>query len=90
MPINSRIQFNNPSDQVDYMSTMDNTFPDEGFARPSETSGTLNRSWAYHSMDYGWKTPEELIRNLVGNAALGGNYQLNVGPMAGRGRGWWW
>jgi len=80
--INSRIQFNDPSDQVDYMSTMDNTFPDEGFARPWETSGTLNRSWAYHSMDYGWKTREELIRNLVGNASLGGNYQLNVGPMA--------
>ena len=80
--VNSRIQFLAPSDKVDYMSTMDNTFPDEGFPKPWETSGTLNHSWAYHSMDYGWKPTRELIQYLVKNASLGGNYQLNVGPMA--------
>ena len=79
--VNSRIQFKAPSDRVDYISTMDNTFPDEGFDKPWETSGTLNHSWAYHSMDYDWKSARQLIRNLVGNASMGGNYQLNVGPM---------
>ncbi len=79
--VNSRIQFLAPSEDVDYMSTMDNCFPDEGLPKPWETSGTLNDSWAYHSMDYGWKPTRELIKNLVKNASLGGNYQLNVGPM---------
>ena len=83
--VNSRIQFLAPSEDVDYMSTMDNRFPDEGFPKPWETSGTLNHSWAYHSMDYGWKPTRELIKNLVKNVSLGGNYQLNVGPM-GNGR----
>jgi alpha-L-fucosidase len=79
--VNSRIQFLAPSEDVDYISTMDNSFPEEGFPKPWETSGTLNHSWAYHSMDYGWKPTRDLIKNLVKNASLGGNYQLNVGPM---------
>jgi len=79
--VNSRIQFMAPSEDIDYISTMDNTFPDEGFQKPWETSGTLNHSWAYHAMDYEWKPTRELIKNLVKNASLGGNYQLNIGPM---------
>lgn len=78
--VNSRINYTAPSEQVDYLSTMDNEFPDQGFAKPWETSGTLNDSWGYHRLDFGWKSSPSLIRNLVGNAALGGNYQLNVGP----------
>ncbi len=80
--VNSRIQFLAPSDQVDFISTMDNTFPEQGFAKPWETSGTLNDSWGHHALDHRWRSARELIRNLVRNAALGGNYQLNVGPMA--------
>lgn len=79
--INSRIQFTDPSPCVDFMSTMDNTFPDEGFEKPWETSGTLNDSWGYHQLDADWKSTESLIGHLVDNASLGGNYQLNVGPM---------
>jgi len=80
--INSRIQFLDPQPEVDFISTMDNTFPEEGYEKPWETSGTLNDSWAYHALDYDWKSTEQLLRNLVGNASMGGNYQLNVGPMA--------
>jgi alpha-L-fucosidase len=83
--INSRINMTHPSDRVDYISTMDNEYPETGFGKPWETSGTLNDSWAYHSLDFGWKTTRSLIQNLVGNAAMGGNYQLNVGP-TGEGR----
>ncbi|NQZ68774.1 MAG: alpha-L-fucosidase, partial [Lentisphaeria bacterium] len=78
--INSRINFKNPPDDVDYISTNDNEFPDQGFDKPWETSGTLNHSWAYHKLDFDWKSTEQLLRYLIGNAALGGNYQLNVGP----------
>jgi alpha-L-fucosidase len=83
--INSRINMTHPSDRVDYISTMDNEYPETGFGKPWETSGTLNDSWSHHSLDFGWKTTLSLIQNLVGNAAMGGNYQLNVGP-TGEGR----
>jgi alpha-L-fucosidase len=80
--INSRINFTDPSDKCDYLSMMDNCYPDTSFDKPWETSGTLNHSWAYHKLDFQWKSTEELLKYLIGNASLGGNYQLNVGPMA--------
>ncbi|MEI8197926.1 MAG: alpha-L-fucosidase, partial [Phycisphaerae bacterium] len=79
--VNSRINFKATSDKCDFLSMMDNNFPDTGFAKPWETSGTLNHSWGYHACDYGWRSTQQLLKNLIGNAALGGNYQLNVGPM---------
>ncbi len=79
--VNSRIQFLKPSDRVDFLSMMDNSYPEEGFDKPWETSGTLNHSWGYHALDFDWKSSEQLIQYLIGNASLGGNYQLNVGPM---------
>lgn len=78
--INSRIQMQNPSDEVDFLSMGDNQFPDTGFDKPWETSGTLNDSWAYHALDFDWKSTRQLLKNLIGNASIGGNYQLNVGP----------
>ena len=78
--VNSRIQYLAPSDRVDYISMMDNEFPDKRVDKPWETSGTFNHSWAYHRLDFAWKSTEELLKNLIGNAANGGNYQLNVGP----------
>jgi len=79
--VNSRINFESPSDRCDYLSMMDNCYPNTTFEKAWETSGTLNHSWAYHKLDYEWKSTGQLIKYLVGNASLGGNYQLNVGPM---------
>ncbi|TVR61810.1 MAG: alpha-L-fucosidase [Spirochaetaceae bacterium] len=78
--VNSRIQFLQPSSRVDYLSMMDNEFPEKGFEKPWETSGTLNHSWGYHALDFNWKPSSQLVKYLVGNSSLGGNYQLNVGP----------
>lgn len=82
--INSRIAFEYEGidNKVDYLSMMDNSFPDGYIEKPWETSGTMNRSWGYHLLDYGWKPTGELLRNLVANASRNGNYQLNIGPMA--------
>lgn len=79
--VNSRINFKDPSDKCDYLSMMDNCYPSTTFDKPWETSGTLNHSWAYHKLDFEWKSTEQLLKYLIGNASLGGNYQLNVGPM---------
>src|SRR3954469_1503076 len=45
-----------------------------------EACMTLNDSWGYSSADDDWKTPKQVIRNLVNCARDGGNYLLNIGP----------
>ncbi|MFZ4618423.1 MAG: alpha-L-fucosidase, partial [Rectinemataceae bacterium] len=47
---------------------------------PWETCMTIGRSWAFNPNETVWKTPRELVRNLVLVASGGGNYLLNVGP----------
>jgi alpha-L-fucosidase len=47
---------------------------------PLETCLTINGSWGYNARDKSFKSPEELIRALVGAAGRGANLLLNVGP----------
>jgi alpha-L-fucosidase len=48
--------------------------------RAWESCMTLNSSWGYHANDDSWKTPKEIVRNLITCAHDGGNYLLNIGP----------
>ena len=41
---------------------------------------TMNDSWGYHRADDAWKTPRQVVRNLITCAHDGGNYLLNIGP----------
>jgi alpha-L-fucosidase len=47
---------------------------------PLETCLTLNQSWGYNARDSKFKSPEEVIRALVGASGRGANLLLNVGP----------
>jgi len=47
-----------------------------------ESCMTMNDTWGYKSWDQNWKSTETLVHNLVDIAAKGGNYLLNIGPMA--------
>ncbi|QNN24653.1 alpha-L-fucosidase [Planctomycetales bacterium ZRK34] len=47
-----------------------------------ETCMTMNTTWGYSQHDHNWKTGQTLIRNLVDICSKGGNYLLNIGPMA--------
>jgi alpha-L-fucosidase len=47
-----------------------------------ETCMTLNNSWGFNRGDDAWKTPKTMIDNLATCARGGGNYLLNIGPMA--------
>ena len=47
-----------------------------------ESCMTMNNNWGYNSHDQNWKSPQQLIRNLVDIASKGGNFLLNVGPTA--------
>ena len=50
---------------------------------PLETCDTMGESWGYKIAEAGrWKTPEALVKMLVGAAGKGANLLLNVGPRA--------
>jgi len=48
--------------------------------RAWESCMTMNDSWGYHRADDAWKTPKQIVRNLITCAHDGGNYLLNIGP----------
>ncbi|MFL6210080.1 MAG: alpha-L-fucosidase [Pyrinomonadaceae bacterium] len=48
--------------------------------RAWESCMTMNDSWGYQRADDAWKTPKQVIRNLITCAHDGGNYLLNIGP----------
>ena len=48
--------------------------------RAWESCMTMNDSWGYHTADDNWKTPKQVIRNLITCAHDGGNYLINIGP----------
>jgi len=52
----------------------------EKSGRAWESCMTLNDSWGFNRGDDAWKTPKEVIANLVNCARGGGNYLLNIGP----------
>ena len=45
-----------------------------------EACMTMNDSWGYHKADDAWKSPKQVIRNLITCAHDGGNYLINIGP----------
>lgn len=47
-----------------------------------ETCMTMNRNWGYNRADKDFKPTDDLVRKLVDIASKGGNFLLNVGPMA--------
>ncbi len=63
-------------------STPEQTIRAEQGERAWESCMTMNESWGYNSGDDAWKTPKQVIRNLVTCARDGGNYLLNIGPKA--------
>jgi alpha-L-fucosidase len=48
--------------------------------RAWEACMTMNGSWGYQAADDDWKTPKQIVRNLISCARDGGNYLLNIGP----------
>ncbi|MHB1355530.1 MAG: alpha-L-fucosidase [Anaerolineae bacterium] len=55
-------------------------YPSPERFQPWETCMTIGRTWAFNPVESVWKTPRDLLRNLVAVASRGGNYLLNVGP----------
>src|SRR4030042_667436 len=47
-----------------------------------DTPPPINHTWGYRKDDHDWKSPGEVTFKLVDIVSKGGNYLLNVGPMA--------
>jgi alpha-L-fucosidase len=64
-------------------TTPEQHIPDTGMDGVDwETCMTMNSGWGYNKHDTNWKPTKLLIQNLVDIVSKGGNYLLNVGPMA--------
>jgi len=66
----------------DYQNMNDNGMPAGGMDEYWETPQTLNGTWGYSKFDQEWKTPANVIQRMVEIVSKGGNYLLNIGPMA--------
>ena len=66
----------------DYRSTGDNVIPSGVQNQYWEVPATTNHTWGYRNDDEDWKSPGEITFKLVDIVSKGGNYLLNVGPMA--------
>lgn len=66
----------------DYRSTGDNVIPSEAAREAWETPATINDTWGFRKDDTNWKSPGQILFKLVDIVSKGGNYLLNVGPMA--------
>jgi alpha-L-fucosidase len=66
----------------DYRSTGDNVIPPDVSGDAWETPATINHTWGYRKDDTDWKSPGQVAFKLIDIVSKGGNYLLNVGPMA--------
>lgn len=66
----------------DYVTTGDNVIPAEIQDTAWEVPATINHTWGYRHDDKDWKSPGLITFKLVDIVSKGGNYLLNVGPMA--------
>ncbi|MFA6134032.1 MAG: alpha-L-fucosidase [Phycisphaerae bacterium] len=74
------IIINNRSRLPEDFGTPEQKIVAEPGGRAWESCMTMNDSWGYHAADDAWKTPKQIIRNLITCARNGGNYLLNIGP----------
>jgi alpha-L-fucosidase len=66
----------------DYVSTGDNVIPSQVQTEYWEVPATLNHTWGYRKDDHDWKSAGDVTFKLIDSVSKGGNYLLNVGPMA--------
>lgn len=79
--VNSRLGLSVEEDtDVDYRTLGDNQLGNKKLDYPWQSPGTVAHSWGYHQLDTQWKSTTALLKALIGNVSLNGNYMLNIGP----------
>ncbi|TXK83816.1 alpha-L-fucosidase [Paenibacillus sp. N3.4] len=64
----------------DYDNTGDNQLHVRSFERDWESIATLNHSWGYNQTDHHWRSPQDILYDMINVVSMGGNYVINVGP----------
>ena len=64
----------------DYRTLGDMEIPSANAEGLWEACDVINDTWGYNWFDKNWKTPKEVVTNLLSTVARGGTYLLNVGP----------
>ena len=81
--INSRLGLSIEEDSdVDFRTMGDNQLGNKKLEYPWQTSGTVAHSWGFHSLENQWKSTGTLLKALINNVSLNGNFMLNIGPRA--------
>jgi len=81
--INSRLGLSIEEDSdIDFRTLGDNQPGKEKLDYPWQTAGTVAHSWGYHATENQLKSTTSLLKSLINNVSLNGNFMLNIGPRA--------
>jgi alpha-L-fucosidase len=81
--INSRLGLSIEEDpDVDFKTLGDNQLGSQKEDFPWQSPATVAHSWGFHSEDTDWKSTTTLLKSLINNVSLNGNFMLNIGPRA--------
>ena len=81
--INSRLGLSIEEDpDVDFKTLGDNQLGTQKEDFPWQSPATVAHSWGFHALDTEWKSTTTLLKSLINNVSLNGNFMLNIGPRA--------
>ncbi len=81
--VNSRLGLSIEEDpDVDFKTLADNQLGSRKEEFPWQSPATVANSWGFHSLDTRWKSTTTLLKSLINNVSLNGNFMLNIGPRA--------
>lgn len=81
--VNSRLGLSIEEDpDVDFKTLGDNQLGSKKEDFPWQSPATVAHSWGFHATDNEWKSTTTLLKSLINNVSLNGNYMLNIGPRA--------
>ncbi len=81
--VNSRLGLSIEEDpDIDFKTLGDNQLGSKKEDFPWQSPATVAHSWGFHSTDSEWKSTTTLLKSLINNVSLNGNFMLNIGPRA--------
>lgn len=81
--VNSRLGLSIEEDpDIDYKTLGDNQLGSKKEDFPWQSPATVAHSWGFYSKESKWKSTTTLLKSLINNASLNGNFMLNIGPRA--------
>ncbi len=81
--VNSRLGLSIEEDpDIDFKTLGDNQIGSKKEDFPWQSPATVAHSWGFYSAESKWKSTTTLLKSLINNVSLNGNFMLNIGPRA--------